>query len=307
MPLNYDHNVFINCPFDQAYAPLLQAMVFTVVDCGFHPRCALEKSDSGEVRIEKIYRIIKECGLSVHDLSRTHLDPITALPRFNMPLEFGIFLGAKFLGVPEQQRKMCLVFDEQPYRYQMYLSDVAGQDIKWHRNDARTLVLHVRDWFTTVVDAHLPSGSIIWDHYLTFQGELRHNCEELKQRPVELTYIDILRHVVAFRTAYKEKLDIKGDRQIRNPSDWQIKEAIKSISPPDPYIILEKGSNGLTYIQALQVSGDLWSLEFQDGHIEQHFISSERVGTDRVIEIFLAFSRSDDGWRKLVNWTTLKL
>jgi hypothetical protein len=140
MATTYHHSVFINCPFDEQYAPLLRAIVFAVVDCGFSPRCALESSDASEIRIQKIYRVIGECGLGVHDLSRTQLDSRTQLPRFNMPLELGIFLGAKFLGDGTQQQKACLVFDEQPYRYQMYLSDVAGQDISWHRNNPKDLI-----------------------------------------------------------------------------------------------------------------------------------------------------------------------
>jgi hypothetical protein len=50
----YDGNVFINCPFDAAYRPLLNAIVFAVQDCGLFTRCAMEVQDSGEVRITKI-------------------------------------------------------------------------------------------------------------------------------------------------------------------------------------------------------------------------------------------------------------
>src|SRR2546422_10056313 len=93
----YDHSVFINCPFDTGYALLLHATVFTIFDCGFVPRSSLDVSDASDVRIHKIYRMIGACRLSVHDLSRKQLDSRTGLPRFNMPLEPGIFLGAKFL------------------------------------------------------------------------------------------------------------------------------------------------------------------------------------------------------------------
>ncbi len=55
---HYTDNVFINCPFDVAYKPLFDAMVFTVHDCGFIARYALEKEDASQVRIDKIYTII---------------------------------------------------------------------------------------------------------------------------------------------------------------------------------------------------------------------------------------------------------
>lgn len=104
MPLStYQKNVFINCPFDPAFRTLLEAIVFTVHDCGFVARSALEADDSSQVRIAKIYRIISDCGFGVHDLSRTELDPTHSLPRFNMPLELGIFLGAKRFGDDTQR------------------------------------------------------------------------------------------------------------------------------------------------------------------------------------------------------------
>ena len=93
MPLSpdFDRNVFINCPFDDAYQSIFRAVIFTVYAAGGHARCALEVSDGGEVRIAKILRIIEDCRFGVHDISRTELDAATGLPRFNMPLELGLF------------------------------------------------------------------------------------------------------------------------------------------------------------------------------------------------------------------------
>jgi hypothetical protein len=46
MPRSYANSVFVNCPFDPAYRPLFEAVVFATYDCGFYPRCALEVDDS---------------------------------------------------------------------------------------------------------------------------------------------------------------------------------------------------------------------------------------------------------------------
>ena len=105
---HYNDNVFINCPFDLAYKPLLDAIVFAVHDCGFVARCALEEGDASQVRIDKIYSIIEDCRYGIHDISRTELDETSRLPRFNMPLELGIFLGAKRFGIEEQDKKNAL-------------------------------------------------------------------------------------------------------------------------------------------------------------------------------------------------------
>jgi hypothetical protein len=136
---NYDINVFVNCPFDAAYRRLFRSIVFSVIHCGFRARCALEIDDGSEVRIDKILSIVEQCRFGIHDISRTELDRKYRLPRFNMPLELGIFLAAKRFGGPPQNNKMCLILDRQPYRYQKFISDIAGQDIQAHakKRDAR--------------------------------------------------------------------------------------------------------------------------------------------------------------------------
>jgi hypothetical protein len=53
----YNLNVFVNCPFDDSYLPLMEALIFAIHDCGFIARSALEAEDSSEVRIDKIARI----------------------------------------------------------------------------------------------------------------------------------------------------------------------------------------------------------------------------------------------------------
>jgi hypothetical protein len=41
-----DRGVFVNCPFDTDYKELFDALIFSVYDCGFYPRCALAAEDS---------------------------------------------------------------------------------------------------------------------------------------------------------------------------------------------------------------------------------------------------------------------
>jgi hypothetical protein len=142
----YAQGVFINCPFDSDYKPIFEATVFSVIACGFRPRCALEIDDSSEVRIDKIFKIIAECKLGIHDISRTELTSAGGLPRFNMPLELGMFLAAKRFGSAKQKQKICLILDSMPYRYQQFISDIAGQDIQVHNNSAKEAISVVRNW-----------------------------------------------------------------------------------------------------------------------------------------------------------------
>ena len=92
--MSYNDNVFINCPFDTEFDNLKNAIVFAIFDCGFTPRCALEISDNGSVRFDNIKKLIGDSKFGVHDISRIELDTVNNLPRFNMPLELGVFIGA---------------------------------------------------------------------------------------------------------------------------------------------------------------------------------------------------------------------
>ena len=147
-------DVFINCPFDAAYKPIFNAMVYTVVRSGFRARCALETDDAAENRLSKIIKIISECRFGIHDVSRTEADGEPPLPRFNMPLELGLWLGAHHLGRRDQSGKRCIVFDRERYRYLRYMSDIGGQDIHSHDGSVTVLIRELSAWLR-----HLPGGS----------------------------------------------------------------------------------------------------------------------------------------------------
>ena len=188
---HYNDNVFINCPFDSTYKPLFDAMVFAVYDCGFITRCALEEEDASQVRIDQIYSIIADCRYGIHDISRTELDEDSGLPRFNMPLELGIFLGAKKFGTAEQKRKKCLILDTARYKYQQFISDIAGQDIQAHHNSSKEVITHVRNWLRTASRREtIPSGSIIWRRYRDFRTDLPQTAQECQLTVEDLIFID---------------------------------------------------------------------------------------------------------------------
>lgn len=188
----YGTSVFVNCPFDAAYAPTFDAIVFALLDCGFTPRCALEVDDAGLVRFEKILQLVKACRFGIHDISRTELDRRNRLPRFNMPLELGLFLGAQRFGGGDQRRKACLVLDREPYRYQKFVSDISGQDIKSHDARPDRAIAATRTWLTAAAKPGLPlpGGRAIAQRYHRFRSELPELCRRLRLRPAEMTFID---------------------------------------------------------------------------------------------------------------------
>lgn len=193
IPKDYEKNVFINCPFDDIYHPLFEALVFAVHDIGFRPRCALEASNAGQFRLTKIMDIISECKYSIHDLSRTELDRKSKLPRFNMPLELGLDLGCKRFGRPFQKEKVCLVLDVDPYRYQKFISDISGQDIYAHNGSEEKIIKVVRDWLRLEIDPRIfivPGGAKIIRRYRSFQKALPALCTNFGYDPKSLQFVD---------------------------------------------------------------------------------------------------------------------
>jgi hypothetical protein len=188
----FEHCVFINCPLDDDYRALFDAIVFAIHDCGYIARCSLEVSDASQVRIDKISGIIASCKFGIHDISRTELDWATGLPRFNMPLELGMFLGAKRFGAGRHKSKTCLILDVERYRYQKFISDIAGQDIASHGGDPSKAIKTVRDWLSaaTVRSVQIPGGGTIARRFLTFRNELPTACARLHLSVDELTFSD---------------------------------------------------------------------------------------------------------------------
>jgi hypothetical protein len=182
LPANYSKNVFINCPFDDEYQPLFNAMVFAVYDMGFRPKSAKDESNAGNTRFNKIQDLIEACKYSIHDISRVEIDINTGLPRFNMPMELGLDLGCKRYGKPYHQEKVLLVLDIERFRYRNFISDIAGQDIEAHGTDEREVIKAVRNWLRLEVDPKLvitPSGKLIRDRYKQFQMALPWICAKV--------------------------------------------------------------------------------------------------------------------------------
>lgn len=191
MTSGYTSNVFLNCPFDDQYLPIRNAIVFAVFDCGFVPRCALEIDDSGEVRFDKIQRLIAESKFGIHDISRTEIDPDTNLPRFNMSLELGVFIGAKRYGNKQQNNKICLILDTERYRYQAFISDIAGHDIQAHESDLERAISVVRNWLNSASGRRtIPGGRAIIRRFRQFESELPDMCNTIPIDLDELTYND---------------------------------------------------------------------------------------------------------------------
>jgi hypothetical protein len=168
----FQNNVFINCPFDDEYKPLLKALIFTVLYLGYKPKISQTESSSN-IRINQIKALIKDSKYGIHDLSRCRAMNDGDLPRFNMPYELGLDIGCQEFGTRKLKTKKILILEKERYHYQKVLSDIAGQDIQNHDDDPKVAVRKVRDWFSGLsARKQYQSATEIWSSYNIFCTDL---------------------------------------------------------------------------------------------------------------------------------------
>lgn len=189
-----DDAIFINCPFDDGYLPLLRAMLFVARFYGLEIKIASSDLDSKSNRLARIIALMKESKYSVHDLSKMKSNQEGEYYRMNMPFELGLDYG---IGGDE---KVFLIFENEPYKLKIALSDINGWDVRPHLDKPETLVMEFRRWI--VVNRDLPptlksfSSSDIWYKYNDFYGSfsdymtIHHLKDEEISIPEYLDFID---------------------------------------------------------------------------------------------------------------------
>lgn len=195
---DYDRKVFINCPFSPDHQELLRAMVFVIHRLGFIACVASQESDSGELRMEKIKRFIRECRHSIHDLSLVAAAKKGEVARMNMPYELGLDLGARWYGPTPLDQKKTLVLEKRRGSVKKALSDHAGFDIRAHEGSVDTLIRELRAHFYAFLSGQpggIPKGfplhDEIWNEWVEFvpwvqsrpDGSLR-SAEEIQSMEV---------------------------------------------------------------------------------------------------------------------------
>lgn len=185
----FEKNVFINCPFDKDYyIPLLRPLIFSIVYLGYNPRIATESFDSGELRIQKICKLIRNSKFSIHDLSRIQSKGKKEIFRLNMAFELGIDIGCRLFKEGKEKNKKCLVLETRRYRIKKALSDFSGSDIKHHNNNPEKLVREVRNWFVENGLRNTPTATKIWEDFNKFMADFfqKRKQEGYKAKDLEM-------------------------------------------------------------------------------------------------------------------------
>jgi hypothetical protein len=165
----FEKSVFINCPFDKDYEPILQAILFCLVYIGLKPRLATENNDSLSARLDKIKVLIESSKYSIHDLSRCQATKEGEYYRLNMPFELGIDYGCRQYFGNGRECKKILVLEETKRSSHVAISDLSGCDFESHEGSFEKAVRKVRNWLYKKPGVDAAGPKRILDAYADFQ------------------------------------------------------------------------------------------------------------------------------------------
>lgn len=187
--MSYERSVFINCPFDSEYLPLLRPVLFCVTYLGFEPKIASQRLDSGRPRIERIIGLIQTSMYGIHDISRIKANKKGELYRLNMPFELGLDVGCRIFGGSNFSTKKCLILESERYRYHAALSDLSNSDIAVHNDEPIQILRVVRDWLASEAGLVIDGPAAVWGLFNDFMAQ---NFDDLKGRGFSDTDIEQL-------------------------------------------------------------------------------------------------------------------
>ena len=98
--------VFINCPFDSKYKPMLRVLIFVARFYGLEIKISLLEVDSKSQRLSRIIGLMKDAKYSIHDLSLLKAESKNDVFRMNMPFELGLDYGLNY----EKDEKVFFFF-----------------------------------------------------------------------------------------------------------------------------------------------------------------------------------------------------
>jgi hypothetical protein len=116
-----------------------------------------------------------------------------------MPLELGIFLGCSHFGTGEHKAKVCLIMDQDEFRYRKFISDISGQDIVAHKKSTEKVIHEIRGWLKTESRrSNIPGGDKIYERYADFRKKLPLFCKERHIKLNEFTFIDFSHAIISW-------------------------------------------------------------------------------------------------------------
>ena len=80
--------------------------------------------------------------------------------------------------------------DNDPHRYQKFISDIAGKDIKSHNGNPEDAITEIRNWLSnnTAKEVKLPGPLKVHDHFNDFSAEFPKICAEVGIDPTAVQF-----------------------------------------------------------------------------------------------------------------------
>lgn len=178
LELKRELSVFINCPFDDEFKPIFDAVVSATLCCGFLPRCAIESGTASISRMDRIVGAMRASKYSIHDLSRCRGDGECNLARFNMPLELGMAMAERYNGSTNYGHDW-LVLVPRGHQYKQFISDLSGFDPSEYDETVASAIPTVMGWLATRPDAvRTPTPQRVLEVLPDFQVARARLCAE---------------------------------------------------------------------------------------------------------------------------------
>lgn len=169
-------------------------MLYLIIRNEYRPRLSLEISDSGELRLEKITELIKNCKYGIHDLSIVKSKKAKEFARMNMPFELGIDYGLRKSGLEPQDSKKFLILEAIKYDYMKAISDINGFDIKVHNNNTERMFECLYSWFseTLKISKQDPPLKLFYDYADLNASLFDEKAKQLSSEKLAINYVQNL-------------------------------------------------------------------------------------------------------------------
>jgi hypothetical protein len=117
-----------------------------------------------------------------------------------MPLELGLFMGAKAFGAAPQKRKAAMILDTEQYRFQRFISDIAGQDIRSHHGEPENVIRHVRGFLLSQSprSTFLAGPDKVIGRFRQFRSEMPASLAALHIDSSDFGFQDLIRLVAGY-------------------------------------------------------------------------------------------------------------
>ncbi len=95
------------------------------------------------------------------------------------------------------------------------------------------------------------------------------------------------------------KLDVCGRRTIQNPSDAEIRDALRGLDAGDESGFVILGPDVMTYIQTCGDERGGFELEYQEGSTERHYCASDSaIPLDEILRAFREYRDGCGDWKE---------